>query len=106
MSKLKIGVILGGMSTEHDVSIVSGTSVIKNLDKEKYEIYPIYISEEGKWYSYTKPVSEIEVLQVGETLKEIEPLFIRYDKSKIEEEITKSKEFRKEYMDALNAEVY
>ena len=36
MSKLKIGVVFGGKSTEHDVSIVSGTSVIKNLDKEKY----------------------------------------------------------------------
>ena len=33
MSKIKVGVIFGGMSTEHDVSIVSGTSVVKNLIK-------------------------------------------------------------------------
>ena len=45
-----IGVIVGGMSTEHDVSIVSGASVIKNLDKEKYKIEKIYIDEKGKWY--------------------------------------------------------
>ena len=38
MSKIKLGVIFGGMSTEHDVSIVSGTSVIKNLDKKIYNI--------------------------------------------------------------------
>ena len=38
MSKIKVGVIFGGMSTEHDVSVVSGSSVLKNLDKEKYEI--------------------------------------------------------------------
>ena len=38
MNKLKAGVIFGGMSTEHDVSISSGTSIIKNLSKEKYEI--------------------------------------------------------------------
>ena len=44
MNKLKLGVIFGGVSSEHDVSIVSGTSVIKNLNKEKYEILPIYIS--------------------------------------------------------------
>ena len=50
MSKLKVGVIFGGMSTEHDVSIVSGTSVSKNLDRSKYEIYPIYINKEGKWF--------------------------------------------------------
>ncbi len=52
MHKLKLGVIFGGMSTEHDVSIVSGTSVISNLDKEKYEIFPIYINQEGIWYIY------------------------------------------------------
>ena len=45
-SMKKIGVIFGGMSTEHDVSIVSGTSVIKNLDENKYDIYPIYIEEQ------------------------------------------------------------
>ena len=70
MNKLKLGVVFGGMSTEHDVSITSGTSVIKNLDKEKYEIYPIYIDKEGKWYEYTKNIIEIDVLEVGEEVKE------------------------------------
>jgi len=50
--KTKVGVVFGGMSVEHDVSIVSGTSVINNLDEEKYEIFPIYISKEGNWYIY------------------------------------------------------
>ena len=71
MSKLKIGVIFGGMSTEHDVSVVSATSIIKNLDKEKYEIYPIYISQNGQWYLYAKPIHEIEVLTVGDILQPI-----------------------------------
>lgn len=53
MSKLKVGVIFGGMSTEHDVSIVSGTSVAKKLDKDKYEVYPIYIENNGEWYKCT-----------------------------------------------------
>ena len=70
MEKLKLGVIFGGMSTEHDVSITSGTSVIKNLDKAKYEIYPIYIDKEGNWYEYTKKISEINVLEVGEGVNE------------------------------------
>ena len=56
MSKIKVGVIFGGMSTEHDVSVVSGSSVLKNLDKEKYEIYPIYIAKDGTWYHYMKPI--------------------------------------------------
>ena len=74
MSKLKIGVVFGGKSTEHDVSIVSGTSVIKNLDKEKYEITPIYISKEGKWYKYIKSIQEIEVLEIGKEIEEKEEI--------------------------------
>ena len=46
----KLGIIYGGMSTEHDVSIMSAKSIIENLDKEKYEVYLIYINEQGKWY--------------------------------------------------------
>lgn len=53
MSKLKVGVIFGGMSTEHDVSIVSGTSVAKKLNKDKYEVYPLYIENNGEWYKCT-----------------------------------------------------
>ena len=74
MNKLKLGVIFGGMSTEHDVSITSGTSVIKNLDKDKYEIYPIYIDKDGEWFEYSKKINEIEVLELGEEIKEKEPI--------------------------------
>lgn len=74
MDKLKIGVIFGGMSTEHDVSISSATSIIANLDKTKYEVLPIYISEDGEWYKYTKPVEEIEPLHVGDKITELEKI--------------------------------
>ena len=70
MSKLKLGVVFGGVSSEHDISIISGTSVIKNLDKEKYEITPMYISKDGKWYIYTKPVEEIDILTIGKEIEE------------------------------------
>ena len=52
MGKKRLGVIFGGTSTEHEVSIVSGTSVIKNLNKGKSEIYPIYIDKAGEWYEF------------------------------------------------------
>ncbi len=71
---IKLGVIFGGMSTEHDVSIASGTSVIQNLDKQKYKIYPIYIDQSGNWYEYIKPVNEITRLAVGDKLTEIMPI--------------------------------
>ena len=71
MKKIKLAVIFGGMSTEHDVSIVSGTSIIKNLNKEKYEVFPIYIDEDGKWYEYTKNIEEIGTIKVGDKITEI-----------------------------------
>ena len=70
MNKLKIGVIFGGVSTEHDVSITSGTSVIKNLNKDKYEIHPIYIDKQGNWFEYSKNVVEIDILEVGKEIEE------------------------------------
>ena len=74
MYKEKIAVFFGGMSTEHDVSIVSGTSVLKNLNKEKYDIFPIYIDREGNWFKYTKPVNQIEVLNVGDKIEELDKI--------------------------------
>lgn len=74
MEKLKLGVIFGGMSTEHDISIVSGSSVLKNLNKEKYDITPIYIDENGEWYNYEKDLNEIEILKVGEQPAELKKL--------------------------------
>lgn len=48
-NKLRIGVIFGGQSGEHDVSLMSAQSVMSALDREKYEIIPIGISREGRW---------------------------------------------------------
>jgi D-alanine-D-alanine ligase len=46
----KVGVIFGGVTCEHDVSIVTGIQLIENIDKSKYEVYPIYIHSDGEWY--------------------------------------------------------
>ncbi len=49
--KLKIGVLFGGRSAEHEVSLVSATSVINALDKKKYDVVPIGITLDGRWIS-------------------------------------------------------
>jgi len=48
-NKIKVGVIFGGRSGEHEVSIVSAQSVIQALDKKKYEVIPIGITKKGEW---------------------------------------------------------
>ena len=59
MGKLKVAVIFGGKSTEHEVSRLSASSVLMNIDKEKYEIYPIGIDKQGNWLEYTGEYSNV-----------------------------------------------
>jgi D-alanine-D-alanine ligase len=49
--KLRVGVIFGGRSGEHEVSVRSAASVIESIDRKKYDVLPIAISREGKWLS-------------------------------------------------------
>ena len=49
MKKIKVGVLFGGKSGEHEVSRASASSIIDGLNKDKYDVIPIYISKEGKW---------------------------------------------------------
>ncbi len=51
MEKLKVTVVFGGRSGEHEVSLVSASSVIKALDQTKYNIFEIGITREGQWLS-------------------------------------------------------
>lgn len=64
----RLGVIFGGMSTENEVSVQSAFSILQNLDKEKYDIFPIYIEKNGNWYEYQ---GNFEKVEFGETLKDI-----------------------------------
>ena len=52
MNKRNIAVVFGGVSSEHMVSCVSARSVIENINREKYNVYMLGITTEGKWYLY------------------------------------------------------
>ena len=67
--KRKIGVIIGGMSSEHDVSIKSGKSILDNIDKDKYKIKTIYISKQGETFEYIGENSNIEKLEMCDLKK-------------------------------------
>ena len=69
--KKKLGVIFGGMSTENEVSVQSAKSIMKELNKERYEIFPIYISKEGTWYKYLETE---ETIKFGQEIKNKEKI--------------------------------
>ena len=85
--KIKLGIIFGGKSLEHEVSLLSAASVIRATDKEKYEIIKIGITKEGKWLlskstpeniengswekeALNNPKSNIAVLETNKSLKD------------------------------------
>src|SRR5437667_11466760 len=49
MAKLRVGILFGGRSGEHEVSLLSAASVLKAIDKTKYEVVPIGITKDGRW---------------------------------------------------------
>src|ERR1022692_1391395 len=49
MAKLRVGILFGGRSGEHEVSLLSAASVLNAIDKTKYEVVPIGITKEGRW---------------------------------------------------------
>lgn len=59
MDQKKIAVLFGGCSSEHEISRLSATSVLRNLPREKYEPVCIGIAKDGRWYLFRGPVEEI-----------------------------------------------
>lgn len=70
MNKLKVGVLFGGSSVEHDISIVTAMQVMASLDEKKYEIFPLYLTRSGKIVKTSKFKSQKEMEENGITLSE------------------------------------
>lgn len=51
--KKSVLLLFGGCSSEHDISLKSATTIINNIDTEKYKVHPVGITKEGKWLLYT-----------------------------------------------------
>jgi len=74
MKKLRVGILFGGRSGEHEVSLLSAASVFKAIDQNKYEVVPIGITKEGRWVTssdaerllYGKPDHESRHLRAGD----------------------------------------
>jgi D-alanine-D-alanine ligase len=78
VTKLRVGVIFGGRSGEHEVSIASAASIFKHLDRRRYEPVPIRIEKDGRWAlggRIPTAISAGEVLKegAGEALQTVEP---------------------------------
>lgn len=62
----RIAVIFGGHSSEYEVSLQSAFSVLKNINENKFEVFPVGITREGEWYHYTGGLEQIRDNSWGE----------------------------------------
>jgi len=74
--KIRLGVLFGGKSTEHEVSLISAKNVIEALDKEKYDVFLIGIDKTGEWrlrdgYSYLMNADNSKLVQLHEVKERI-----------------------------------
>ncbi len=51
MGKMQLGVIFGSRTCEHEVAIISAVQLMRNVNREKYDVIPIYISQKGEWFT-------------------------------------------------------
>ena len=77
--KIKVGVIFGGESVEHEVSIISAIQAMNKMDQEKYEIIPIYITKNREWYT-GEMLRDIETYQDMDLIKKYAKNVVLYFK--------------------------
>ncbi len=77
--KIKVGVIFGGESVEHEVSIISAIQAMNKMDEEKYEIIPIYITKDREWYTGDM-LKDIDVYQDFNLIKKYSDNVVLYYK--------------------------
>lgn len=76
MNKKNVAVIFGGRTVEHDVSIITGIQFIENMDKEKYNVTPIYIDNKGKWFTGNELLSHSIYKDFSENKKVLKEVLI------------------------------
>lgn len=69
VKRLRVGVLYGGRSSEHEISLASAAAVFANLDKQKYEPIPLRIEKDGRWVLADKPPSAASAAEVIDQMK-------------------------------------
>lgn len=75
--KTVVGVFFGGRSTEHEISVISANQAIAAMNPEKYEIVPIYVSKDGRWYTGRELTTLSNYRHPEELLKKCTEVYMR-----------------------------
>ena len=81
--KTKLGIIFGGKSVEHEISIITGNQAINAVNTEKYDIVPIYISKKGLMYTGEELLDLNNYKNLDELLKKVTQITLVNDGEKV-----------------------
>lgn len=100
--KTKIAVFFGGRSTEHEISVISANQAISAFNPDKYEIIPVYISKEGKWYTGRPLLTLSNYKNIPELLKQCTEIYMRPVFGDFNLYLTRKPLFGKEIFDTVD----
>lgn len=75
--KTNIGVFFGGRSTEHEISVISASQAMHAIDREKYNVTPIYITKKGVWYTGEALFDVANYRNIDALLKQCEQVYMK-----------------------------
>lgn len=75
--KTNIGVFFGGRSTEHEISVISASQAMHAIDRDKYDVTPIYITKQGEWYTGNALFDVANYRDVPSLLKKCEKVYMK-----------------------------
>ena len=75
--KTNIGVFFGGRSTEHEISVISASQAMHAIDRNQYDVTPVYISKEGQWYTGEALFDVANYRDMNKLLSRVEEVYMR-----------------------------
>lgn len=81
MGKMKVALLFGGVSSEHEVSCMSVSSVADNIDREKYDVVMLGITKNGEWYLYDGEIENVRQCKWEEDKQHLRKAFVCPDRS-------------------------
>ena len=75
--KTNIGVFFGGRSTEHEISVISANQAINAIDSSKYDVTPVYITKEGRWFTGAALLELKNYRDIPSLLKQCDEVYMR-----------------------------
>ena len=75
--RTNVAVFFGGRSVEHEISVISASQAMHAINREKYNVIPVYISKQGKWYTGEKLFDIANYRDMNTLVKNCEEVFMR-----------------------------